>query len=109
MEPSDLAPRVDLGTWPTPVRRLDHASRSLGAEIWVKSEESCGTWGGNKVRKLEYILARVEATQARTLVTYGAGTSSWAASVALHASPRGFQVVLGLGGPVPDSLAALYA
>ena len=109
MEPSELAPRVVLGTWPTPVWRLEHASRTLDAEVWVKSEEACGVWGGNKVRKLEYILARLEGTGTRTLITYGAGTSSWAAAVALHGSERGFDCVLGLGGPIPDALQSLYA
>ena len=108
MEPSDVFPRLELGSWPTPVRRLDTTSRELGTEVWVKSEESSGVWGGNKVRKLEYILARLDGSAARTLVTYGAGTSSWAAAVALHAGERGYQVVLGLGGPVPADYQALY-
>ena len=74
----------------------------------MKSEESCGVWGGNKVRKLEYILARLEGADVRTLITYGAGTSSWAAAVALHGTARGFQCVLGLGGPIPPALTSLY-
>jgi 1-aminocyclopropane-1-carboxylate deaminase/D-cysteine desulfhydrase-like pyridoxal-dependent ACC family enzyme len=87
---------------------MDRASETLGAEIWVKSEEACGTWGGNKVRKLEYILAKLERSSARNLVAYGAGTSSWAAAVALHAGARGYRVHLGLGGVVPDHYRELY-
>ncbi|HWL64892.1 MAG TPA: pyridoxal-phosphate dependent enzyme [Actinomycetota bacterium] len=108
MDPLDCAPRVRLGRWPTPTRRLDNVSELLGREVWIKSEEECGTWGGNKVRKLEYILAAAEAHGARKLVTYGAGTSSWAAALVFHAVPRGFEVVLGLGGGIPDPNRRLY-
>jgi D-cysteine desulfhydrase len=87
---------------------LANASRQLGREVWIKSEEQCGTWGGNKVRKLEYILAAAKARDVRRLVTYGAGTSSWAAAVVLHAVPRGFEVVLGLGGEIPEPNLRLY-
>lgn len=108
MDPRALFPRIELGRWPTPVRRLDSVSDQLGTEVFVKSEESCGTWGGNKVRKLEYILAALENSGPRKLVAYGAGTSSWAAAVALHAAPRGYQVHLGLGGKVPEPYRDLY-
>ena len=103
-----MLPRIALGTWPTPVRRLEETSASLGAEVWVKSEESCGAWGGNKVRKLEYILADLERRGPKHVVTYGAATSSWTAAVALHARPRGFEVHLGLGGTVPPPNTELY-
>ena len=109
MPPQQPLPRIELGSWPTPVRQMTQTSAALGVEVWVKSEESCGTWGGNKVRKLEYILGALERRRSGTIVTYGAGTSSWAAAVALHAAPRGWRVRLGLGGPVPDVYERLYA
>jgi 1-aminocyclopropane-1-carboxylate deaminase/D-cysteine desulfhydrase-like pyridoxal-dependent ACC family enzyme len=97
-----------LGAWPTPIRRLDRTSEELGTEVWVKIEEECGAWGGNKVRKLEYILAHARNKDAKSLVTYGAGTSSWAAALVLHGTEMGFKVVLGLGGQIPDHYRALY-
>lgn len=99
---------MPIGSWPTPVRRLQETSALLGAEVWVKSEEACGAWGGNKVRKLEYILASLERRAPKHIVTYGAATSSWTASVALHAHPLGYQVHLGLGGAIPAANQALY-
>jgi D-cysteine desulfhydrase len=104
----DLLPRLSIGTWPTPVRRLDQASAELGTEVWAKVEESCGAWGGNKVRKLEYILAHAQNRGSKHLVTYGAGTSSWAAAVVLHGKAMGFEVTLGLGGDVPEHYQTLY-
>lgn len=98
-------PRVVLGTWPTPVRRLENVSARLGAEVWVKSEANCGTWGGNKVRKLEYALPKLEG---RSVSTHGAGTSSWASAVAFHAAHFAREVHLGLAGPIPEELALLY-
>lgn len=104
----DVLPRLSIGTWPTPVRRLEHASAELGTEVWAKIEESCGAWGGNKVRKLEYILAHARDRGARRLVTYGAGTSSWTAAVVLHGAEMGFEVTLGLGGEIPEPNRSLY-
>ena len=101
-------PRLWIGHWPTPVARLDVVSEALGAEVWVKREDGSGAWGGNKVRKLEYILADARAKGRERLVAYGAGSSSWAAATAWHGRAQGFDVVLGLGGHVPDAYSELY-
>jgi D-cysteine desulfhydrase len=101
-------PRIAIGKWPTPVSRLNAVSDALGAEVWVKREDGSGTWGGNKVRKLEYILADARDKGRSTLVAYGAGSSSWAAATAWHGYEQGFGVVLGLGGHVPDAYSDLY-
>ena len=105
MKALERFPRVVLGKWPTPIRRLENLSTRLGAEVWVKSEGDCGTWGGNKVRKLEYVLPELEG---RSVSTHGAGTSSWASAVAFHAAHIAREVHLGLAGPIPDELALLY-
>ncbi len=107
MEVDDL-PRIEIGTWPTPVRRLDHASKVLGAEIWAKLEEECGAWGGNKVRKLEYLLPEARSDGITKLVAWGVGTSNWAAAVAWHGSQLGFRISAGLGGHLPDGHRRIY-
>lgn len=104
----DDIPRIEIGTWPTPVRRLDHASKVLGAEIWAKLEEECGAWGGNKVRKLEYLLADARRDGVEHLVALGVATSNWVAAVAWHGSQQGFQISAGLGGHLPDHYRCLY-
>ncbi len=106
--PSSAAPRASIGTWPTPIRRMDRVSDAVGREVWFKVEEECGAWGGNKVRKLEYILAAAARDGIDTLVSYGAGTSNWTAALAYHASRSGFRVVVGAAGPVPATYARLY-
>ena len=99
---------MQIGTWPTPVRRLDHTSEVLGAEVWVKLEEDCGTWGGNKVRKLEYLFHDLRERAIPRIVAWGAASSNWAAACAWHGSRHGFEVFAGLGGRLPDSYRRIY-
>ena len=101
-------PRVEIGTWPTPVRRLDSVSEQLGVEVWAKLEEDCGAWGGNKLRKLEHIFSEARRGGIARLVTWGAATSNWAAATALHGPACGFDVALGLGGRIPEDYRRLY-
>ena len=100
--------RIEIGQWPTPVVPLPKVSEALGREVWAKLEERCGAWGGNKLRKLEYILAAARRDAVSKLVSYGAGTSNWATAFAHHAAEHGFEVVVGIAGPIPDSYAAVY-
>ena len=102
-------PRIEIGSWPTPVRRLPRVSELLGRDVWVKVEEDCGAWGGNKVRKLEYILAAARAEDRSTLVSYGAGTSNWATALAHHGPSLGFDVVAGLAGRIPPEYSKVYS
>ncbi|MGH2808778.1 MAG: pyridoxal-phosphate dependent enzyme [Actinomycetota bacterium] len=101
-------PRVAIGTWPTPVVRMEHASKALGCDVWIKVEEDCGTWGGNKVRKLEYIVGTAQRDGVCTFVSYGPGTSNWTTALAFHAHRLGFHTVAGIAGPIPAHYAALY-
>jgi D-cysteine desulfhydrase len=68
-----LAP-VALATLPTPVAALP----ALGAQAWIKRDDlSHGTYGGNKVRKLEFVLAEMRRRRARAVYTLGAtGTNA---------------------------------
>jgi 1-aminocyclopropane-1-carboxylate deaminase/D-cysteine desulfhydrase-like pyridoxal-dependent ACC family enzyme len=67
-----VLPRIELGQWPTPLVRLDGLSRDLGLELWVKRDDiSALGYGGNKVRKLEFVLGEAQALGARHLLTIG--------------------------------------
>jgi D-cysteine desulfhydrase len=101
-------PRVAIGTWPTPVHRMERVSELLRREIWIKVEEDCGTWGGNKVRKLEYIAGAAQRDGVDTFVSYGTGTSNWTTALAFHAHRLGYKTVVGVAGPIPAEYAALY-
>ncbi len=62
-------PWMPLGTFPTPVQRLDHVGP---ANLWVKRDDlSSPVYGGNKVRKLEFILAQVKQQRKTHVVTLG--------------------------------------
>ena len=50
-------PRLPLGVYPTPFYKLENISARYGKNIWIKRDDLCGVaLGGNKVRKLEYLL-----------------------------------------------------
>lgn len=72
-------PKVSLGVFPTPIHRMDNISRILGAEIYVKRDDMTGlALGGNKVRKLEYLLADAKAQGAEVVFTTGGAQSNHA-------------------------------
>ena len=104
----ETSPRLSIGMWPTPIRLMEHVSETLGRQVWMKVEEECGAWGGNKVRKLEYILGAALSDGIETVVSYGAGTSNWTAALAHHAYQHGIRTVLGMAGRVPPDHASLY-
>jgi 1-aminocyclopropane-1-carboxylate deaminase len=83
---------------PSPVHRLDRLSEHLGGkvEIWAKRED-CNSglaYGGNKVRKLEYLAAEAIATGCDTLVSIGGVQSNHTRQVAAVAAHLGLGCVL---------------
>ena len=59
-------PRVELGVLPTPLYKLEYLSRETGKNIYIKRDDMIGVaLGGNKVRKLEFLLA--DAKESRTV------------------------------------------
>jgi 1-aminocyclopropane-1-carboxylate deaminase len=90
-------PRYPLLFGPSPVHRLDRLTEHLGgATIWAKRED-CNSglaFGGNKMRKLEYIAPDVIAQGADTLVSIGGYQSNHTRQVAALAAKMGLQAVL---------------
>jgi 1-aminocyclopropane-1-carboxylate deaminase len=90
-------PRSPLLFGPSPIQRLDRLSRHLGgATVWAKRED-CNSglaFGGNKVRKLEYLLADALALGADTLVSIGGVQSNHTRQVAAVAAHAGLKCVL---------------
>lgn len=96
-------PHVELGTAPTPVRRLD--GLDAGVEVWIKDEGQFGDgrWGGNKVRKLEWIIPEAQRRGFSTLFTVGGIGTHWGLAAALYGREHGLRTVLGLvEQPVDD-------
>jgi 1-aminocyclopropane-1-carboxylate deaminase/D-cysteine desulfhydrase-like pyridoxal-dependent ACC family enzyme len=86
------APRIALGRFPTPVTRFDALSDER-VEVYVKNDGATSElYGGNKVRKLEFILADARRRGARRLVTLGAAGSHQALTLALFGREHGFDV-----------------
>jgi 1-aminocyclopropane-1-carboxylate deaminase len=91
-------PRVDLLFGPSPVHRLERLSSHLGGkvEIWAKRED-CNSglaYGGNKVRKLEYLVAEALGQGCDTLVSIGGVQSNHTRQVAAVAARLGLGCVL---------------
>ena len=96
-------PHVRLGVSPTPVRRLD--GLDVDAEVWLKDEGRYGDggWGGNKVRKLEWIIPEAHRRGRSTLFTVGGIGTHWGLAAALYGRDHGLRTVLGLvDQPVDD-------
>lgn len=94
--------RVELGRAPTAVRRLE---LGLPVETWVKDEAAFGSgaWGGNKVRKLEWIIPEAQRRGTGTLFTVGGIGTHWGLACALYGGEHGLRTVLGLvDQPVDD-------
>jgi 1-aminocyclopropane-1-carboxylate deaminase/D-cysteine desulfhydrase-like pyridoxal-dependent ACC family enzyme len=102
--------RIHLALQPTPLEPLERLSRALGGpEIWIKREDCTGLGlGGNKARKLEYLLAQAIAEGADTLITTGGPQSNHARQTAAAAARCGLRCILILIDAVPGRREAYY-
>lgn len=84
-------PRIFLAHLPTPLERLDRLSKELGGpEIWIKRDDCTGlSTGGNKTRKLEFLMAEAVAQGADTVITQGATQSNHARQTAAFSAKLG--------------------
>lgn len=88
-------PRVPLGIYPTPFYKLEQISAQYGRDIYIKRDDLCGVaLGGNKVRKLEYLLAKAKADGCDTVFTTGGAQSNHAMLTAACASRLGMKTIL---------------
>lgn len=103
-------PKVSLAQLPTPLEALDRLSADLGGpRILVKRDDQTGlATGGNKARKLEYLLEEALAQGADTLVTTGGLQSNHARQTAAAAAKLGLGCELVLE-PVAGRADACYA
>lgn len=100
-------PRLPLGTAPTPVREL--TALSGRTPVWLKDDGAFGDggWGGNKVRKLEWLLAEAVRREKRTVLTFGALGTNWGLATARYARDHGLDTALALvDQPLDDHVRA---
>lgn len=78
---------------PTAITLAERVSRAVGREVWVKHDNATHPrYGGNKVRKLEHLLADAKAEGATDLLTAGAAGSHHVLATAVHGAAAGFRV-----------------
>jgi len=99
-------PHLELSERPTPVREL------AGLGVWVKEDGAFGAggWGGNKVRKLEWLLPDARRRGRRSILTFGGLGTNWGLATALYAREQGIDTALALlDQPVDDHVRAQLA
>ncbi|MGN6695735.1 MAG: D-cysteine desulfhydrase family protein [Aquihabitans sp.] len=89
-------PRALLGHWPTPLQAADRLRAEIGGpRIWLKRDDCTGlAIGGNKTRKLEYLLGKALADGADTVITSGALQSNHARQTAAACAKLGLRCEL---------------
>ena len=95
MKPLDSFPRIRLGLLPTPIHKLDNISKLLGRNIYIKRDDLTGLGlGGNKIRKLEFLLAEAKNQGAEVVFTTGGAQSNHAMLTAAAAGRLGMKAIL---------------
>lgn len=99
----DAAPRVPLGHWPTPLEPCHRLREEVGGPlVWLKRDDCSGlAVGGNKTRKLEYLLGAALAQGCSGVVTFGALQSNHARQTAAACARAGLTCDLVLTRAVP--------
>ena len=92
---AEALPHVPLGMWPTPVEPCSHFGEAVGANnLYMKREDlAAEAYGGNKVRKLEFILGDALRRKAGTVITFGYAGSNHALATAIFARQVGLRAV----------------
>src|SRR5437763_9930412 len=98
-------PRARLATLPTPIHPLARLTEALaGPEIWIKRDDLTGLpGGGNKTRKLEFVVADALTEAADTLLTVGAIQSNHTRQTAAAAARLGMRCALLHNSWAPDA------
>ncbi|MEY0433914.1 D-cysteine desulfhydrase [Providencia huaxiensis] len=96
--------KIDLLQGPTPLTKLNNLSEYLGRDIYIKRDDMTPlAMGGNKLRKLEYLIADVVQKKAKVVITAGAIQSNHVRQTAAIASMYGLECVALLENPLQSS------
>jgi len=92
-----------LAHLPTPVQKPERLAQAMGLDLWVKRDDMTGgPEAGNKIRKLEFLLADAKAKGADTVITCGGIQSNHARATAILAASLGLQALVFLRTSSPD-------
>jgi len=98
--------RIHLANLPTPLEPMPRLTEALGGpHLWVKRDDETGlATGGNKTRKLEFVMADALANESDTVITTGATQSNHCRQTAAAAARYGLNAVLVLTGDKPEGV-----
>ncbi|MBT9166409.1 MAG: L-cysteate sulfo-lyase [Chloroflexi bacterium] len=101
-------PRVRLAALPTPLEEMGNLSQKLGGpRLFIKRDDNTGlAFGGNKARKLEFLMGDALNQGADTIITAGAIQSNHVRMTTAAANKLGLKTVLVLRGEKPSSYKA---
>lgn len=102
--------RLHFAHLPTPIEEMPRITEYLGGpRLYVKRDDQTGlAFGGNKTRKLEFLVAEAQEQGAKTLISAGAVQSNHCRQTAAAAARFGFDCVLVLTGERPEKSSANY-
>jgi len=101
-------PRLDMANTPTPLQPLKRFGKKLGVELYIKRDDLTGAGlSGNKIRKLEFVLADALECGADTVLTCGGAQSNHARATAIAAAMLGLSCRLILRTPDTSNPPAL--
>lgn len=105
-------PYISLGALPTPIIKLEELSNRYKSTIYLKNDALSGgvdangapLYGGNKVRKLEFLLAHARSVGATKVITFGCVGSNHAVATAVHARQLGMEPICMLKHQPPSDV-----
>ncbi len=96
-------PKLDMSLLPTPVHRLNNLSARLATDLYCKRDDlTAFAFGGNKIRKLDYLVMDAIVTGYDSLITFGAVQSNWCRMTSTAGKVNGVDVFLVLSGVKPE-------
>ena len=103
-------PRVKLACLPTPLQKMENLSKLLnGPQLYIKRDDMTGLLlGGNKARKLEFLMGDAIKKKANLIITNGRIQSNWVAQTIAAASKFGMETFIVLCGKENDRLQGNY-
>lgn len=91
----DRFPKCGISYLPTPMEKLENLSRRLGVNLFIKRDDQTGlAFGGNKARKLDFIMADVLARGCNSVITWAGVQSNWCRQTVAAARKVGVKPVL---------------
>src|SRR5512147_344649 len=103
-------PRMNFAHLPTPVEEMPRLSAALGGpRLLIKRDDQTGlAFGGNKTRKLEFLIAEAKEQGAKMLISAGAIQSNHCRQTVAAAARFGFECMLVLTGEKPEQPSANF-